>query len=271
MNKKYFWSLLNLMMVVAIISCGISCSDDDEGANNPGADDEGKEKVYTVNGVSFKMIAVKGGTFTMGATSEQYDADEEEFPTHSVTLSDFYMGETEVTQELWRAVMGANPSHFIGNMQRPVEMVSWDDCQTFISRLNQLTGEAFRLPTEAEWEFAARGGNSSEGYIYSGSNSIDKVAWYASNASYTTHSVKIKSPNELGLYDMTGNVWEWCSDWYGPYSSEAQTNPTGPASGTERILRGASWCFTEEFCRISCRNGNLPDCGLNGYGLRLAR
>ena len=235
-----------------------------------GSVSDGQNKVYTVNGVSFKMIAVKGGTFTMGATEEQTDATPKEWPTHSVTLSDYYIGETEVTQELWSAVMGSNPSYFTGNMQRPVEMVSWNDCQTFISKLNELTGETFRLPTEAEWEYAARGGNQSQGRLYSGSNTIDDVAWYWDNSSSTTHPVKTKAPNELGIYDMSGNVWEWCSDWYGSYSSDAQTDPTGPATGSYRVWRGGSWDFYATHCRVAFRNCNSPTYSFNCLGLRLA-
>ena len=157
-------------------------------------------KTYTVNGVSFTMIGVEGGTFTMGATSEQgSDAYDDEKPTHQVTLNSYYIGETEVTQALWQAVMGSNPSYFTGNLQRPVEEVSWGDCQTFIKRLNKLTGENFRLPTEAEWEYAARGGKESKGYKYSGSNTIGDVAWYGDNSSSKTHAVKTKQPNELGI------------------------------------------------------------------------
>lgn len=214
------------------------------------------------------MIAVEGGTFTMGATSEQTGANPDERPTHSVTLSDYYIGETEVTQELWTAVMGSNPSEFTGNMQRPVECVSWDDCQTFIAKLNELTGETFRLPTEAQWEYAARGGNKSKGYIYSGSNTIDDVAWCASNSSSTTHPVKTKAPNELGIYDMSGNVWEWCSDWYyGSYSSAAQTDPAGPSKGWARVSRGCCWCYDAAYCRVASRGYAPPS---NGSSLRLA-
>ena len=231
---------------------------------------DGKDKVFTVNGVSFKMIAVKGGTFTMGATSEQTGAYGDELPTHSVTLSDYYIGETEVTQELWRAVMGSNPSNFTGNMQRPVEMVSWDDCQTFISKLNQLTGETFRLPTEALWEYAARGGNQAQGRLYSGSNTIDDVAWYTSNSSSTTHPVKTKAPNELGIYDMSGNVREWCSDWYGSYSSAAQTDPTGPSTGSSRVHRGGHWNSSAALCRVAYRGSNTPTNSFSNLGLRLA-
>lgn len=235
-----------------------------------GSVNDGQNKVFTVNGVSFKMIAVKGGTFTMGATSEQTGADPDESPTHSVTLSDYYIGETEVTQELWNAVMGSNPSNFTGNMQRPVEKVSWIYCQTFISRLNELTGETFRLPTEAQWEYAARGGNKSQGYLYSGSNMIDYVAWYTFNSSTTTDPVKTKAPNELGIYDMSGNVWEWCSDWYGSYSSAAQTDPTGPSTGSYRVCRGGSWDNFATYCRVAARISYTPTISFNDLGLRLA-
>lgn len=230
---------------------------------------DGENKVYTVNGVSFTMVAVKGGTFTMGATAEQTGAESDESPTHSVTLSDFYIGETEVTQELWNAVMGSNPSSFTGNMQLPVEEVSWNDCQTFITKLNELTGETFALPTEAQWEYAARGGNASKGYLYSGSNYIGDVAWYNGSSS-TTHPVKSKSPNELGLYDMSGNVWEWCADWYGSYSASSQTNPVGPGTGSNRVLRGGSWNIRATYSRVANRNSYTPTSKYYDYGLRLA-
>ena len=227
-------------------------------------------ETITVNGVSFKMVAVGGGTFTMGATSEQgSDATSNESPTHSVTLSDFAIGETEVTQELWQAVMGSNPSYFSGT-NLPVEDVSWNDCQTFISKLNNLTGKNFRLPTEAEWEYAARGGNKSKGYKYAGSNTLGDVAWYDANSSSMTHPVKQKQANELGLYDMSGNVWEWCQDWYGSYSSSAQTNPTGPTSGSDRVDRGGCWDYNSRFCRVSHRDCYAPEDDNYNLGLRLA-
>jgi len=234
---------------------------------------------YTVGGVSFTMVAVEGGTFTMCATAEQgSDAIDDEYPTHQVTLSSYSIGQTEVTQELWQAVMGSNPSYFTGDLQRPVETVSWDDCQTFINKLNQMTGKNFRLPTEAEWEYAARGGNRSQGYKYAGSNNIDDVAWYydnsyalgSSNPDYGTHAVATKAPNELGLYDMSGNVWEWCQDWYGSYSSDAQTNPTGPATGSFRVGRGGCWSYLARYCRVSDRSYNAPSSTYYNPGLRLA-
>ena len=196
---------------------------------------------YTVNGVSFKMVKVDGGTFTMGGTSEQgKDSYADEKPTHSVTLSSYYIGQMEVTQALWRAVMGKNPSYNVGD-NLPVTNVSWNDCQEFIKKLNSLTGAKFRLPTEAEWEYAARGGKKSKKYKYSGSNNIDDVAWYTYNSGGKTHAVGTKRPNELGIYDMSGNVYEWCSDWYDSYSSMSQTNPKGANSGSYRVLRGG--CF----------------------------
>ena len=228
------------------------------------------ENIFIVNGVSFTMIAVEGGIFQMGATSEQgSDAYSDESPVHSVMLSSYYIGETEVTQELWEAVMGSNPSDFKGN-KKPVEKVSWNDCQKFITKLNQLTGKNFRLPTEAEWEYAARGGNKSKGYKYSGSNTIDNVAWYYDNIGYQTHDVKTKQANELGIYDMSGNVWEWCQDWYGSYSSGSQTNLAGPSSGSYRVVRGGSWFNSAELCRVSNRNGGYPGISDSSLGLRLS-
>ena len=246
-----------------------------------------QDRSFTVGGVTFKMIAVEGGTFTMGGTSEQgSDAYDSEKPTHSVTLSSYSIGETEVTQALWQAVMGQKPTsdgsqwsstYGLGG-NYPAYYVSWNDCQDFIRRLNALTGENFRLPTEAEWEFAARGGNKSWGYKYAGSNNIDNVAWYWDNipsqssgsAGYGTQVVATKSPNELGLYDMSGNVWEWCQDWYGDYSSGSQTNPTGPSSGSDRVRRGGSWFNFAGGCRVSNRGDYTPGSRDLNLGLRLA-
>ncbi len=239
--------------------------------------EERKETVltFTVKGVSFKMIKVEGGTFTMGATAEQgKDAYDNERPAHRVTLTDdYYIGQTEVTQALWTVVMGSNPSEFKGD-NLPVEQVSWYDCQTFIEKLNnllskELGGKRFAFPTEAQWEFAARGGNKSKGYTYAGSNNLDDVAWYRDNSGGMTHPVAQKHPNELGLYDMSGNVWEWCKDWYVRYSSNAQTNPQGPAIGAWRVLRGVSWNFNAEDCRVSFRDYFNPDPAYQALGLRL--
>ena len=228
---------------------------------------------FTVKGVTFKMVKVEGGTFTMGATAEQGDdAADDERPAHQVTLTDYYIGQTEVTQELWTAVMGNNPSHFKGD-NLPVEIVSWEECQTFIKKLNsllskELSGKRFALPTEAQWEFAARGGNKSTGYKYAGSNNIGDVAWFEGNSGRMTHPVAQKRPNELGLYDMSGNVDEWCQDWNGRYSSNAQTNPQGPASGTRRVYRGGSW-GAYAASRVSNRSYTAPVYRYGWLGFRL--
>ena len=222
-----------------------------------------------LNKLISNMVYVSGGTFTMGGTSEQgSDAESIEKPTHSVTLSSYYICKYEVTQALWRAVMGSNPSYSKGD-NLPVERVSWDDCQTFIKRLNSYTGRNFRLPTEAEWEFAARGGNYSRHYKYSGSNNLDDVAWHGDNSD-RTHSVGTKRPNELGLYDMSGNVFEWCSDWYGTYSSYSQTDPTGPDSGSYCINRGGAFAYGASRHRSTDRNYSTPDTHYYFLGLRLA-
>ena len=237
-------------------------------------------QTFTVNGVSFEMIAVEGGTFTMGATAEQgSDVDRDESPTHQVALSSYMIGKTEVTQELWEAVMGKSLSQIaseLGNSTRgvgsnyPMYYVSWDDCQEFITKLNALTGKTFRLPTEAEWEFAARGGTKSQGFTYSGSNTVDDVAWYFDTSSSTTHPVATKAPNELGIYDMTGNVWEWCQDWHGSYGNSPRTNPMGAVNGSNRVYRGGGWFCSAKFCHSSFRFNNSPAFRSCIQGLRLA-
>jgi len=251
--------------------------------------------------VGIEMVFVKGGTFWMGCTSEQGgDCFVREKPAHSVTVSDFYIGKYEVTQEQWIRVMGSNnnPSYFKGG-NLPVESVSWNDVQKFILKLNTMTGKKYRLPTEAEWEYAVRGGVNSKGYKYSGSNNINYVAWYNVNSGdkvlreglfdeyiigkedydgygkiltsnrNRTWAVGMKSPNEHGIYDMSGNVAEWVSDWYGDYSSVAQTNPKGPSSGVYRVSRGGSWGNDAVDCRVSKRARSDPDYGINGIGFRL--
>ena len=221
------------------------------------------------DGVSIDMVRVEAGTFTMGATAEMKDPFEDEKPTHLVTLTnDYYIGKYEVTQALWKAVMGNNPSYFKGD-NLPVEKVSWDDCQEFISKLNRITGKTFRLPTEAEWEYAARGGNKSRGYQYSGSNNPSNVAWYDDNSGDKTHAVGTKQPNELGIYDMSGNAREWCQDWCGAYSSSSQVNPTGANSGSYRVFRGGYIDNYARECHSSSRNGNSSGARTIGQGLRL--
>ena len=221
------------------------------------------------NGISIEMVKVEAGSFNMGATPEMEKPADREKPVHRVTLTNnYYIGKYEVTQALWQAVMGSNPSYFKGD-DLPVEKVSWNDCQDFISKLNAMTGKRFRLPTEAEWEYAARGGKKSRGYQYSGSNTLGDVAWYNDNSGPKTHAVGTKQPNELGIYDMTGNVMEWCQDWYGSYSSSPQTNPTGAVSGSVRVSRGGSWYLSARECRSSFRGSLAPDDRYIGLGLRL--
>lgn len=249
------------------------------------AEDKSK-KMFTIKGVSFTMILVEGGTFTMGATSEQgKDAESDESPTHQVTLSDYFIGQTEVTQGLWEAVMGtmvrqqrdkANvswPMRGEGD-NYPMYYINWNECQEFVNKLNsllssQLGGKRFALPTEAQWEYAARGGKKSNGYKYSGSNTLGNVAWYTDNSSVATHPVGTKSANELGVYDMSGNVREWCQDLYGSYNRSSQTNPTGASSGYYCVYRGGSWNQGAGDCRVSRRISLSPADRYTVLGLRL--
>ena len=218
--------------------------------------------------IHFEMVFVNGGTFQMGSTEGESD----EQPLHTVRVDDFYIGKYLVTQALWRAVMSENLNSFAGCDNCPVVRVSWEDVQAFIQKLNEMKGKRFRLPTEAEWEYAARGGNKSLGFKYAGSNNIDEVAWYWSNSGSKTHPVGQKKPNELGLYDMSGNVWEWCNDWYDPdyYKNSPGNNPKGPSSGSYRVLRGGSWNIIPQFCRVANRLRYYPSNRNSGFGFRLA-
>ena len=233
-------------------------------------------KSYTVNGVTFRMMKVNAGQFAMGAdASTDSFAYPEEAPIHSVQLTDFYIGETEVTQALWTAVMGAGmeeyikgkKAHGLGN-EYPMYYVSYDDCVAFVMALNELTGESFRLPTEAEWEYAARERTSTQ--LYAGANVIGGVAWYEGNSGGTTQPVAQKKANALGLYDMCGNVAEWCMDWFELYPDEASTNPLGPELGELKVFRGGSWADKAIDCRVSCRTAWQPDYRSANIGLRLA-
>ncbi len=230
----------------------------EEGREKKKKKEKEEDGVFYVNGVSFKMVKVIGGTFMMGATEEQgTDAVRDERPAHQVTLSDYYIGETAVTQRLWTAVMGGNPSQ-PKSEDLPVNNVSWEDAQIFIRNLSIIIGRKFRLPTEAEWEYAARGGSKSKKYKYSGSNNLDEVAWYDKNCGSKLHPVKCKKANELGLFDMSGNVWEWCNDWYRAYSEEQQTDPKGPIDGSNKVIRGGGWKYYARVFRVSNRGNYAP-------------
>ena len=272
--KKLLWSVLaGLLMVLLVFGVSVRKCADDTVVDIPRP--AGQYLDFTVNGVTFTMVLVEGGTFMMGATDEEEDAEDNEKPAHQVTLSDYYIGQTEVTQALWEAVMGETPTRGGDQWERrfglgdnyPAYNISYDDVLSFISKLNSLTGRTFRMPTEAEWEYAARGGNKSKGYLYSGGNTLDNVGWYEENSG---NPVAQKSANELGLYDMSGNVWEWCSDWYDTYSSSPQTNPTGPRTGSDRVLRGGGLYNDATYCRVAVRVRNTPS--FRGYfnGVRLA-
>lgn len=295
--KKTFYYLFAFLLAYSLCVGFVSCSNDDDdtpesgqnndqsstGGNNGNSEDDDKKnendslpdmqdilRAYTVHvdnpddSVLFKMVFVEGGTFQMGSNN----GNANERPEHSVTLDSYYIGQTEVTQKLWKIVMGNNPSYFKGD-NLPVESVSWYACQDFIAKLNKITGENFRLPTEAEWEFAARGGVKSKGYTYSGSNNINDVAWYYSNSNDRTHPVASKMPNELGIYDMSGNVSEWCQDYPYNYSSEAQLNPIGSKPDPNRMHRGGDFDWDADVCRVISRSHDAAVLADFDKGLRL--
>jgi formylglycine-generating enzyme required for sulfatase activity len=261
--------------VLALAVCGMlaGCGDKDNPAGDGGKDAPTADS--TLAGGDTAMVFVRGGAFTMGCTPEQGDnCPSDEIPAHVVTVSDFYIGKYEVTQKLWKQIMGAdsNPSRYIGD-DLPVDWVTWDDAMEFIKRLNKETDKNYRLPTEAEWEYAARGGKNSNGYKYSGSDYITEVAWYSGNNSANgAKPAGTKFPNELGIHDMSGNLHEWVSDFYGDYAeeAEAETNPLGPVSGSARVYRGGSWGTPARDCRVSRRNHALPGFSNSGLGFRLA-
>lgn len=222
------------------------------------------------NVLDIPMVVVAGGTFEMGGIEtygEQCYPDE--FPKHTVTVDDYYIGQFEVTQELYKFVMGYNPSHFVGD-SLPVDNISWVDAKTFIHELNKMTGKQYRLPTEAEWEFAARGGRWSQDLNYSGSDDLNAVGWCDGNSGRRTHAVGTKAPNELDIYDMCGNVYEWCQDRYAIYKADPQTNPQGPDFGKARVMRGGSWRSEARNCRNTYRSSEDYEARILNCGLRLA-
>ena len=294
--------LIGLSAVFVLMAGMVSC--DDEVAEFYEPTDEEKLGGIFEKIAKDEMVFVEGGTFFMGATAEQVvDAFDDEKPEHEVTLDDFYIGKFEVTQAMWEYVMrysgvggklGSDNKNVVlsacakvwPSYERPTSTyglgdyypayyVSYDDVvKIFLPRLDSITGVQYRLPTEAEWEYAARGGNKSKGYKYSGSNTIGNVAWYENNSLNTTHIVGMKEPNELGLYDMSGNVWEWCSDWYGTNyysSSETFENPAGPETGMFHVHRGGSWPTSGDCCRVSYRRISTPKKKDHCIGFRLVR
>ena len=233
-------------------------------------------KIVSKGFVGMELVFVEGGTFEMGATAEQgEDAQDDERPVRTIRLDGFYIGKYEVTQAQWKAVMGTEPSYFKGD-NLPVEQVSWEEAQAFCQKLSEATGKKYVLPTEAQWEYAARGGNKSQHYKYAGGNNIEEVAWYYNNSSETTHPVGTKKANELGVYDMSGNVWEWCSDWYADSYNENDTdNPQGPMDGMFYVVaRGCGWMASEvyvfDYYRVSGRGWGGPDAHGRDVGFRVA-
>lgn len=249
-----------------------------------------KERLhFEVKGVKFDMVLVDGGTFTMGATAEQSGFSDDEHPLHEVKLTDYYIGETEVTQELWEAIMGYNHSAFQGNPQLPVEHISWNETEAFMRRLNALCYGNFALPSEAQWEYAARGGRLTHDFRFAGSDVPEDVAWtgaaerepeghfadtihlgtFLDDKRAHTYPVAQKLPNELGLYDMSGNVSEWTSTYYAPYNDKKTKNPKGPRTGDLYVIRGGCWYFGDFMARVSCRQKGSPRCGYINVGFRL--
>lgn len=277
MNSKIFMITAFLMLVVGCSKNDEDLSEDTIVIEKYSEKDKGDRLECRINGTTFTMMKVEGGTFQMGATEDQLNGDfnadtyikEYSKPVHSVTLSDYYVCSTEVTQRLWYVIMTNNPSQR-KSYKHPVENVSWDDCQSFIQKLNKLSGKQFRLLKEAEWEYAARGGNKSKGYMYSGGNKVSEVAWIDMSVVEGHQSVGLKSPNELGLYDMSGNVREWCQDWFGDYNTSPVVNPQGPSTGSSRVVRGGALIHDEIWARSSCRNSAVPTTGFLDTGLRLA-
>lgn len=273
------------MMALMAMAAGLvlaSCQKEDNnsstasnGGNNGGGTPapEGAETLtLTAEGVDFTLVRVEPGTFRMGANEGDDQAYDSEKPAHQVTLTQpYYIATTEVTQELYAAVMGGNPSRFGGDVKLPVEQVSYDDALAFCEQLSELTGRTVTLPTEAQWEYAARGGHkaSATPTLYAGGDGLDAVAWWSGNSGNKTHPVAGKSANALGLYDMTGNVWEWCLDWYGTYTADAVSDPHGPSTGSSRVDRGGGWNSGAQGCRLSNRRDSAPGLSIGNLGFRV--
>ena len=236
-----------------------------------GSDDLSYDIRKTVMEIVKSMVLVKGGTYAMGSNSSFSFPDEK--PIHWVSLSDFFLAKVTITQKQWASIMGENPlwnQEYGKGDNYPANFISYEEAMQFVDKLNKYSGLEFRMPTEAEWEYAACGGIYSQGYLYSGSNNVNEVAWCKSNSNGKMHLIATLSPNELGLNNMSGNVWEWCSDWYGNYTGDSANNPTGPSSGVKRVVRGGSFTYDANYCRCKVRN-SLPETNRSlAVGLRLA-
>ena len=240
----------------------------------------GQDFTETAFGINMRMIFVEGGTFTMGCTSDQGDdCDDDEKPTRETTVGSFHIGMLKVTQSQWEKVMGTtldqqrakagNSMTYGVGADYPMYYVSWEEAKEFCRRLSQQTGRNYSLPTEAEWEYAARGGKKSEGTKYAGSQSIRDVAWYWDNSGSSTHKCGTKRPNALGIYDMSGNVWEWCEDRYGQYLQYDKDNPKGASTGFRRVIRGGSWNNFARDCRVASRGSSSPGSRFDTTGFRV--
>ena len=276
MKKTFKTMLVAAMAMMTVTYVGCKGQEGEGGEGEEGGEEIVVEQPETmtlkVGSAEFTLSRVEPGTFTIGPVPGDKDVTDEEKPAHQVDLTKvIYIAQTEVTQELYTAVMGKNPSNFTGAKNLPVEQVTYDDAMEFCKRLSDSTGHTFTLPTEAQWEYAARGAQKAPATpeLYSGSNNINEVSWYEENSNGKTHPVATKAPNALGLYDMTGNVFEWCRDWYGSYNANAATNPDGLSKGKDRVLRGGSWRGDAKNCRVSYRYNYSPDHSRFNLGFRV--
>lgn len=274
-------TMMALLAVVALAGGCVAVTPSDSATfppDGPGgvllaARNAGEEPVLTIPGpgkIELRMKRIPAGSVDMGSSAGQEDRIDDEGPMHRVMIGKpFYLGVFEVTQAQWGAVMGACPAKRGGEPLFPVENVSWDDCQAFIAKLNAMGIGTFRLPTEAEWEYACRAGTQTAYSFGRRTADLDEYAWYDGNSGSSPHQVGTKEPNPWGLYDMHGNVWEWCGDWYGPYGKDGQTDPAGATAGTYRVYRGGSWGRPSGCCRSAHRSGCSPSYRLGDLGFRL--